>query len=476
MTQMPVQTPRGDEIRAIVETRLAEARASGRAAETVRIEFRGEPTALEVVKMPVADLFYNPYTHRVRVQRAHDPIRDLELERDKFSSESQRYLHDLLRANPEQPDTVDPAFEKLREDLAKYEQNDPGIITPSGVLVNGNTRRAALRDLGKDHIRVAVLPADTTWADIEAIELELQLRPDFKREYSSVNRLVAINEMVEAGRSISEITKAFRARPKSIERDQWIYSFITEAIRRSETELADGRKASLRLMDFEGHAESLKELYRRYRQLSGDEAELLRESRLFSLMTDLAKTELRYVRQDFHERYLAPRLSKRFSPAEQSAPETGIPGFDAAPDLELPGDSDAVQQARVATDTLLQAATKANVSQFLSPAEREETTELIESATRSVRDAADESKAFDLREKRKAAAAERLREAVRLVEETTEQVAKARGQDLMEHQELDEAMVDLSAALKKLSKHASRGVETPGDGLTWLQLAVSNNP
>ncbi len=476
MTQMPVQTPRGDEIRTIVETRLAEARASGRAAETVRIEFRGEPTALEVVKMPVADLYYNPYTHRVRVQRAYDPVRDSELKLHPFSDESQRYLHGLLSGNPEQPDAVDPAFEKLRDDLEEYDQNDPGIITPSGVLVNGNTRRAALRDLGKDHIRVAVLPADTTWPDIEAIELELQLRPDLKREYSYINRLVAVNEMVVAGRNISEITKAFRTTTKSIDRDQWVYSFISEAIKRSETKLADGSPVSLRLMDFEGHAESLRELYRHYQQLSGADADLLRESRLFSLMTDLAKTELRYVRPDFHERYLSPRLSKRFAPAEQSAPETGIPGFDAAPDLELPGDSDAVQQARVATDTLLQATTKANVSEFLSPAEREETTELIESATQSVRDAADESKAFDLREKRKAAAAERLREAVRLIEETTEQVAKARGHNLMEHQELDEAMVDLSAALKKLSKHASRGVTTPGDGLTWLQHSVSNNP
>ena len=69
----------------------------------------------------------------------------------------------------------------------------------------------------------------------------------------------------------------------------------------------------------------------------------------------------------------------------------------------------------------------------------------------------------------------RLSEAVELVNESTEQVALARSQDLMQHQQLDEALLDLAKALKQLSKASSRGVDTPGAGLAWLQRAVSNH-
>ena len=356
---MPVSTPRGEEIREMVETRLKEAHSSGQAAETVRIAHRDEPTALPVIKMPVSDLYYTPHTHRVRVQRAHEPHRDTELRNNPFSRMSQEYLHDLLRANPTQPDSIDPAFEKLRDNLKLYKQNDPGIITRSGVLVNGNTRRAALHDLNVDHIRVAVLPADATWDDIRAIELELQLRTDHKREYSYINRLVAINEMVEDSRNISEIIKAFRTTRNSIEQDQWIYSFVTDAIHRSKTKLADGREVSLRLMDFEGHQESLRELYRHQKSKSGDEAALLKESRLLALLADLAKTKLRYVGSEFHERYLAPKLDDRFLPVEETAADLGIPGFDADSDLTLPEESDTVRSAQAATDALMRAKVKA---------------------------------------------------------------------------------------------------------------------
>lgn len=474
MTPMPVRTPRGEEIREMVETRLKEAHSSGQAAETVRIGLRDEPTALPVIKMPVSELYYNPHTRRIRVQRAREPHRDAELQNNPFSRLSQEYLHDLLRAKPTQPNVVDPDFEKLRDDLKDYNQNDPGIITRSGVLVNGNTRRAALYDLNKDHIRVAVLPADATWDDIRAIELELQLRTDHKREYSYINRLAAINEMVENGQSMDKITKEFRTIRKTIERDQWVYSFIMEAVHRSKTKLTDGRDVSLRLMDFEGHKESLAELYKHQKELSGDEAVLLKESRLLALLVDLAKTKLRYVNPDFHERYLSPKLDDRFFPPEETAPDLGIPGFDADPDLALPEESDTVRSAQAATDALMRAKVKATVSDTLSAEEKDEIASVTSDAKNAVEVAAAGAESFERRKKRKDAAAERLSEAVDLVKASTEQVASARSQDLMQHQQLDKALLDLAKALKQLSRASSRGVDTPGEGLAWLQHAVSN--
>jgi hypothetical protein len=469
------ETPRSEEIRAIVDLRLREARKAGGAPETVRIEWRGQPVNLEVVTMPVDDLYYNPETHRIRAQRSHDPRRDTELDEAPWSPESQAYLHFLITSRPDNPDTRDPDFEKLKEDLYLHGQKDAGIITPTGLVVNGNTRLAALRDLTASNIRVAVLPADATWGDITAVELELQLRKDRRRHYSYINRLIAINEQISNGRSVKEIAKSFRTTLKSIERDQWIYHFICDAIERSRTELANGDTASLRLLDFEGHQETLAELYRNCQAaVSADDADVLKESRLLAILLDFAKTDIRHINEDFHDSYLAPRLNDEFS--APAAPDEGrleLPGFAPGPGLEVAGEAPRVLRTRAATDRVLSAKARESVSVRLSQEETAETAELLMQARDAMKHSVSASKANALRAQRKDAAAEALREATASVRDCTRQVAQARSQDLLELRALDKSLEELSAALAQLARHASRGVDNPGPGLSWLQNAVS---
>jgi hypothetical protein len=480
---LTTRTPRGEEIRATVEARLSEARKATATPETVRVEWRGQPAHLDVITMPVDDLYYNPETHRVRAQRAHNPARDTTLATHPWSKESQEYLHDLLTAKPDAPDTPDPAFAKLKEDLAQFGQNDPGIITHEGILVNGNTRRAALKELGKTDIRVAVLPADATFTDIAAVELELQLREDHRREYSYINRLIAVHEQVSSGRHRDDIKRAFRTTAASIDRDLWIYNFITDAVARSRTKLADGTTASLRLMDFEGHQESLRELYRACKDASAEEAQIMRESRLLALVMDTAKTKLRYIREDFHHKYLAPKLDERFSPAaamddgaeaEEVEDDTGLPGLDLDPDLELDVEPDEVVEARAATDAVLKAKVRQTFSASLTVEESSATRDLLNTVREALDRGVATSEADIRRSQRKMAAAETLEDAARLVRETTQQLAQARSQDLLQHGALDGSLLQLAAALKQLSRHASRGVDSPGPGLTWLQDAVAD--
>lgn len=469
------ETPRSDEIRATVEARLQEARRAGGAPETVRVEWRGQPLNLEVVTMPVDDLFYNPQTHRIRAQRAHDPLRDAELEKDHWSDEGQAYLRDLLKCNPQKPDSPDPAFEKLKEDLKQYGQKDAGIITQSGVLVNGNTRHAALKDLRSPNMRVAVLPADATWADIADVELELQLRKDRRREYSYINRLIAVHEQVTRGRSMKQIRDDFRTTQKSIERDLWVHHFISDAIHRSRTELADGNTASLRLMDFEGHQETLSELYRSCQEADPDEADAIKESRLLAILLDFAKTKVRWIKEGFHDAYLDPLLGEDFAASEETSADEdpGLPGFDPGPGPGLGGEAPQVLRARAATDRVLTAKAKQAVSRRLSPDEAKKTRELLDQARDAVERGVAGAEADGKRAERKLAAAETLREATGLIRECTKEVAQARSHNLLEHRILDEAIEDLGAALKQLSRHTSRGVEQPGRGLTWLQDAVA---
>ena len=250
--------PEGQRIREIVLERLAEAeKANG---EKVTIEWRGQQRHLYVISIDTSLPYYNPDTHRIRAQRSVDPERDRALEEDPWGEVAQRYLEHLLKCEPKNPEKIDPDFEALRDDLEQFGQRDPGLITIHGILVNGNTRCAALRELGEKYIRVGVLPESSNWDDINTVELSLQLRKEQKRDYSYINRLIAMDEQIKLGRRPEDIAKEFRIKKTTLEQDLWVYGVIREAIKRSET----GSGATLRQIDFEDHQEKLRELYRAY--------------------------------------------------------------------------------------------------------------------------------------------------------------------------------------------------------------------
>jgi len=238
-----------DDVRKVIEARLA-ALGTG-LQETVNVEWRGQQKPVPVISMPLDLLSYNPNTHRIRAQRTLDAARDHELIAEPFGPAAQNYLHKLLMGSPSDPTRTDPSFDALKEDLREHGQSDPGVITRGGVLINGNTRLAALRALGQEHMRVGVLPTDTSLDDMQSIELALQLRKDLRRDYSFMNLLLAIEERVSAGRPASEIQRDFRIQAKTLEKLRWILAFVQDAIQRSKVPGASGGELSLGLVNFE---------------------------------------------------------------------------------------------------------------------------------------------------------------------------------------------------------------------------------
>jgi hypothetical protein len=194
--------------------------------------------------MPVDLLHFNPDTHRIRAQRSMDPDRERKLESDPFGETAQNYLHQLLMGDPTDPSKIDPSFIALKDDLREHGQTDPGIITRSGVLINGNTRRAALKEIGEKNIRVGVLPPDAGHDDLQSIELSLQLRKDHKRDYSFMNFLLAVDERAVAGELAANIQRDFHIQATTYERSRWILEFVREALDRCALSTLNLIKAS----------------------------------------------------------------------------------------------------------------------------------------------------------------------------------------------------------------------------------------
>lgn len=458
--------PEGDHIRSVVEERLRQARTENGAKVTV--DWRGEQKHLDVISMPVELLYFNPDTHRIRAQRTLDPARDKALDEDPWSSESQEYLRYLLTRKPSNPNQLDPDYTALMDELDDFQQKEPGIITREGILVDGNTRRAALMELGVKDIRVGVLPPDTSRSDINSVELALQLRRDKRREYSYINRLMAIEEQLADGRREDDVARDFNIKITTLRKDRWVYELIQDAIERSAAEGG----ATLRLVDFEDHQEKLRELYRDYEKLAKtdpDAAQQLKESRLAMVVLNYPKTTLRLAEADFHERYLDARLPDGLRPPAQEPAAVSIPGL---PGVAVPDATAGVKTTRELTNLLLRAKAVAQAGETLTPTEVTGADQVIKSA-RKVFDAAVDmaGRNANLR-KRQIAVSERLTDAADHVNQCVTEFAEAKARRALDEDAFDDALLTLRASLASLAKQAGRTFSAPGDGVAWLLDAV----
>jgi hypothetical protein len=462
------EPPRAQQFSELLKMRLGEARKAGGTRETVTVDVHGEPVHVEVISLLSADLYFNPATRRIRAQRSHDPEREAILDEAPWSAEGQQYLHDLLQADPAKPAQRDPDFDKLKEDLHQFGQNEPGLITRHGILVNGNTRAAALRELDKSSpIRVGVLPESFTWKDVHAVELALQLRKDHRRGYSYINHLLALEEQAALGRSPEAIAKDFRIKTRTYEQDRWILRVVQEQIERSKT---DG--SSLRLVHFEDMKEKFKELHRDYMSLAASDpegAEILKETRLSGILLGFAKTDVRYIESEFQDQYLSKTLSLPTTSGADSEPDdVQIPGLG----MSVPKESARVARARQLHQEILLLKTRhesPKVSQEVKAASGVRLEEVREAFNGAL-----DRAGRDIRlRRRKQLAPERLREACVAIDQTVDEYVKARGSMSLDEVAFDDAVQQLRVSLRGLARQAGRSPSAAqGSGVAWLLEAV----
>lgn len=464
--------PRADEFSDRIKKKLEEVKTTGGTRESVTVDWDDQQAHVEVIDLPLSGLYFNPSTHRIRAQRSHDAPRDEALGKDPWSAESQDYLKFLLQAEPTNPNLRDTQFDVLKGSLEQFGQNDPGLVTHHGVLVNGNTRAAALRELGIQSMRVGVLPESFTWAEINAVELSIQLRKDHRRDYSYVNRLLAMEEQAGLGRTPEQIAKWFRIQVRTYHQERWVLSTIQELIDRSKS----GGGVALRLVDWEGAQERLKELQRLYVKLESldrDQAEILREWRLAAILLGFSKTDVRHIDEVFlKEDFLGQVL-----PASLSVDDTGVesetvsvPGLE----LEIPAASSAVSAARALNDKILRAvATVRSEGPARLGGDKVQAQDLLDEAHTAFDDAIEAAGRTARLRKRKQMAPARIAEACASIDQCVADLVQARSSQSLDEEAFDEAVLKLKGSLRKLAQQASRGLPNPGDGVSWLLEAVS---
>lgn len=304
--------------------------------ERIPIPWQDTMKPFPVIRISLDSVLLNHHSHRIRAQLESHPQRQLVVE-SPFSEGAQEVITEVLRGTE--------GFERLKINLAEEDQRDAGVITRAGLLVNGNTRAAALRDIEKKYIRVAVLPEDATQEEIDELELRLQMKEELKQDYTFTNELLFVDELItHYSRTHEQIALDLRwaasRSPKELKKGkeqvcQWVRML---SLIRQIQELS-GQK--LRLTEFDEKKQVLLEIdeeYQQAREVDPEKAAKVRDTRMIGVLVGLGYRELRQIDERFLENYLIPSLAEDKMlgkyvdtlTTEQTAEET-LPGLDVLP-------------------------------------------------------------------------------------------------------------------------------------------------
>ncbi len=181
---------------------IQQAQATGR---TLAVRFRSRTIDLPRKRIPLGTPIYRMRNIRtIVVQESY--VADHHLADDFFNNgqedvSAQRAQDELLlQLAKESKANIYAHLERSKE------QTEPLIVTVAGVVLNGNRRLAAVRDLYSrdsqefrafEHVEVAVLPPEANEDDLAQLETDLQIAPDYRLDYGWVEEARGLRYQLE---------------------------------------------------------------------------------------------------------------------------------------------------------------------------------------------------------------------------------------------------------------------------------------
>lgn len=247
---------------------------------------------LIVISLPLDLVILNHENHRLTAQF----IDSGKLQGDPTSKENQLIIQAQLAKTEK--------FNSLKAELKELGQQEPGLITPGGFLVNGNTRCAALRELkeeGKSNlstIDVAVLPKGVTAGEITDIEIRLQMVRLTHQDYTFTNSLLMMKKFKANDKSDKEVAKAWnwiRNGEKKVKKRMRILDIIEDVRKKTSPSLPYSffdQKETV-LSDLDDAVEAL------IKDGEIENAESIKNQRLLGIFLGLNKDQIRSIDEEF---------------------------------------------------------------------------------------------------------------------------------------------------------------------------------
>jgi len=207
-------------------------------------DFRGDRIDLPEIKLEIGVPVYRMGNCRTFSEQ-QSVIAQKELDKTLFSmgqelSSVQQLQHGILRRITK---AAKASIANIDEVLEVEGQREPILITATGVVVNGNRRLSAMRDLyAQDsskfaqfsYVRCAVLPSDTSADEIDDIEAALQARPQTKLDYDWIGEAQLVRRQINKERTHEQVADQLRRRTIDIKN-------LLQALEEAELYLSDWR-------------------------------------------------------------------------------------------------------------------------------------------------------------------------------------------------------------------------------------------
>jgi hypothetical protein len=266
---------------------------------TLPVEYRGETKLLEVIRIDPKVLLLNPNNSRLTAQ-LHDHHQQNLVHDNPTSEEAQEILANLLRKTKE--------FSKLKEELKELKQKEPGLISRDGLLINGNTRVVALRDIGTEGVDVAVLPEDAGNREFLDLEMSIQMRRLTHQDYTYTNGLLLMDRYKKFGHTDKQLATRMgwlRYGQKKVDQSTQILQLIRE-IRKLTTpplafEVFDAKRQ---------HLIDLNDEYQMLRLSDPRAANQMKWGRVIAMFLGVNKDQTRVIGEDFFEEDVIKRLGE----------------------------------------------------------------------------------------------------------------------------------------------------------------------
>ena len=260
---------------------------------------------LPVVNLDITWVRFSTRNHRTRAEQNRE---------EHKSGNSKLFTGDPLGDNAQDIQlnilSKQDGFEDLKIDLKERGQKEPAVVTTDGVLINGNRRAAALRQLWLDNrvdkfrsIRAIVLPEDAMPAEMVDLETELQVSKDYWEEYSWVNEALLIEEIFESSdKKWDVVAKRMRLKKEDVQEQYEKLQLLHELVA-----LSKGQKY---LADFVDNNSAFRELAIYIRGKSTQDAAPARTVYFLGTLAGTNYRDLRHLRRDDAVEFVRDEFSK----------------------------------------------------------------------------------------------------------------------------------------------------------------------
>jgi len=253
---------------------------------TETISYRGQQKTIEVIRINPTVLVLNHNNSRLTSQLSDHPKSEICI-KDPSSEKAQEILAEILSKTEK--------FQSLKEELKSLKQQQVGLISRQGLLINGNTRAVALRQLGVEGMDVAVLPEDADEEVFLDLEMQLQMTRLTHQDYTFTNELLLLEKYRKiCGDEQLAAKMNWRRNGKKKVKLHLLYLHLVNEIR----EFSDPK---IQYVEFDSKRTHIMDLVQEYESLKDTpkEAEKMKWTRIAAMFLGVNKDQVRQIDSEF---------------------------------------------------------------------------------------------------------------------------------------------------------------------------------